>query len=887
MADTALPDLTELAATPASDDELYIVDKSDTTDGVAGTNKKITASNLRGGLLANVVEDTTPQLGGNLDVNGQSIVSASAGNIAITPDTTGSVIIDGLSHPQADGTSGQFLKTNGSGTLSFGDASSGAMARIAGSTYSTIQHMQDIFHSTGVSTGGTITDDGDGTITVAAGTGLIRATDSDVAQILWTDWSAESGANVALTDNDMNYIYVEYNAGSPQVVATTTVRTDDNTNVLLGTIYREGTTLHITETAKPQVGDHALRMINRLKAVAPYARESGGILSETGTRNIAVTAGTWWHGLTKFTTSSLDTSVSGTFRYFYRDGATGWTEVTAQTQIDNTQYDNNSGTLATLSNNKYGVHWVYLGQDSDYYVLYGQGDYTRSEAENADAPASNPPHFAESHAKLIGKIVILKSASTFTSVISAFDTFLNTSTAQDHGSLSGLTDDDHTQYSLLSSQAGAPSSTPTRVGNINIDTTNDKVYIATDTASSADWDLLANVIDDLADVDTDKSKTPADGDVLTFDGTDWNAETPAGGGGQTLYDAVLATSGGDYTDLSTAMAALTAGQTLFVRSGTYTETASFNETTENLTFIGENRETSILELSDSGGGTSSWSGAGMVFKNLTLQISDACRLDIGGADAVIENCNIILGASAPFSAFTFDGGNSKFVHNLCVGNNSAAYRTFTFGSAEQIVQGNVFDIANGSGNANLGVVYVKNSLCVFDSNAISVATSATANAPIYEGRNITNCMIRGSSSNSRGIYASSAGCIIANNRITSCKVGIYAPANDMVITGNYIETTAGSTSEAIDVIGTCVITGNYLKGHASATGVTLSTNGDNNVISGNVFNTWSVGVSVPAAGNSENVIIGNSFSTVTTDISDSGTNTLYQTATDSDRLNTT
>jgi len=34
----------------------------------------------------------------------------------------------------------------------------------------------------------------------------------------------------------------------------------------------------------------------------------------------------------------------------------------------------------------------------------------------------------------------------------------------------------------------------------------------------------------LADVDTDKSKTPADGDVLTFDGTDWNAETPSGGG---------------------------------------------------------------------------------------------------------------------------------------------------------------------------------------------------------------------------------------------------------------------------------------------------------------------------------------------------------------------
>jgi hypothetical protein len=49
----------------------------------------------------------------------------------------------------------------------------------------------------------------------------------------------------------------------------------------------------------------------------------------------------------------------------------------------------------------------------------------------------------------------------------------------------------------------------------------------------------ATAIDDLTDVDTDKSKTPADGDVLTFDGTDWNAETPSGGGGGGTPQAVV------------------------------------------------------------------------------------------------------------------------------------------------------------------------------------------------------------------------------------------------------------------------------------------------------------------------------------------------------------
>ena len=73
-----------------------------------------------------VSADSTPQLGGDLDVNGNSIVSASNGNIAITPNGSGKVIIDGLSHPVADGNAGQVLKTDGSGNLAF--ASVGSLA---------------------------------------------------------------------------------------------------------------------------------------------------------------------------------------------------------------------------------------------------------------------------------------------------------------------------------------------------------------------------------------------------------------------------------------------------------------------------------------------------------------------------------------------------------------------------------------------------------------------------------------------------------------------------------------------------------------------------------------------------------------------------------------
>jgi len=47
--------------------------------------------------ISNVVEDTSPQLGGNLDVNGYTIVSTSNGNINLVPDGTGEVQINGQS----------------------------------------------------------------------------------------------------------------------------------------------------------------------------------------------------------------------------------------------------------------------------------------------------------------------------------------------------------------------------------------------------------------------------------------------------------------------------------------------------------------------------------------------------------------------------------------------------------------------------------------------------------------------------------------------------------------------------------------------------------------------------------------------------------------------
>tara|TARA_R100001015_G_C4604860_1_gene159874 strand:- start:504 stop:1136 length:633 start_codon:yes stop_codon:yes gene_type:complete len=68
-----------------------------------GTNPDIATLAIGTG-IANVVEDTTPQLGGNLDVNGNNIVSTSNGAINIVPNGTGVVSIQGSMNPSVSGT---------------------------------------------------------------------------------------------------------------------------------------------------------------------------------------------------------------------------------------------------------------------------------------------------------------------------------------------------------------------------------------------------------------------------------------------------------------------------------------------------------------------------------------------------------------------------------------------------------------------------------------------------------------------------------------------------------------------------------------------------------------------------------------------------------------
>ena len=67
--------------------------------------------------IPDIVSDTTPQLGGNLDVNGNSITSTSDGDVEIAPNGTGDLLVTADRLRLGDSNANATLTTNGTGDL--------------------------------------------------------------------------------------------------------------------------------------------------------------------------------------------------------------------------------------------------------------------------------------------------------------------------------------------------------------------------------------------------------------------------------------------------------------------------------------------------------------------------------------------------------------------------------------------------------------------------------------------------------------------------------------------------------------------------------------------------------------------------------------------------
>lgn len=139
-------------ADSGADQTLGEADKDSILNFVGGTNATTTISSDSAGEtvitvsstdtdtgILSVAEDTTPQLGGSLDVNGNKIVSVSNGDIDIEPNGTGNVLLGNLTF-DADQTVGagqdNYVLTydHGTGVIGLEVAASGGLANIVEDT---------------------------------------------------------------------------------------------------------------------------------------------------------------------------------------------------------------------------------------------------------------------------------------------------------------------------------------------------------------------------------------------------------------------------------------------------------------------------------------------------------------------------------------------------------------------------------------------------------------------------------------------------------------------------------------------------------------------------------------------------------------------------------
>ena len=94
-----------------------IVTRAGKGSALTWTEGDANITNLNTAKIEHVVEDTTPQLGGDLDVNGFKLTSTTNGNIVLEPNGTGDVFLSSDTVTVGDSNSPATLTTNGTGSL--------------------------------------------------------------------------------------------------------------------------------------------------------------------------------------------------------------------------------------------------------------------------------------------------------------------------------------------------------------------------------------------------------------------------------------------------------------------------------------------------------------------------------------------------------------------------------------------------------------------------------------------------------------------------------------------------------------------------------------------------------------------------------------------------
>lgn len=343
-----------------------------------------------------------------------------------------------------------------------------------------------------------------------------------------------------------------------------------------------------------------------------------------------------------------------------------------------------------------------------------------------------------------------------------------------------------------------------------------------------------------------------------------NLSAGSSGGGQTLYDCIVASSGGDFTTLG---AAITAGNTtIFIREGTYSESA-ITTSVASLTIIGANPETTVLTFA---GNSFSASGAFMHLENVKMTFTTGVA-SFTGDDLEVINCHVSKTGSG---AQTYGATDRAFVRGCrFVSTQTDAGQRINFQSAFSRIIGNHFQYTASAG-AGGGTIQMNAANSVYAGNTFDYS-SGTGTLLLVGGANSTfsdNVLDGGATNGANPVVYSTVNAFTGNVVAGGALAAVFDGTE--TVTGNTF--IAQPDGVQIDQPNT-LFAGNFLRGDnttAGFVGIDVIAANDEVSIQGNYLHTYATGINIGASTNDRCLIVGNYIDNgVTTPLVDAGTGT--------------
>ena len=252
--------------------------------------------------------------------------------------------------------------------------------------------------ATGLYEGGLLSGTGTSVFSISDGDGVIVDNTTnhekpDIDRISWTGLTGITVTNIATAER--TYVGITRSGGVPTVVQQTAPFTASQyrSTIVIGSLG------HIDHTTVTSVSNTPIVAFDRVLLSSDMASQIGTIVTGNNyaginaSLTVAKSSGnTFRQGanyITDLTTPNITTDASisiVTFVYVYRDGSGGLSFGSPTTTIDVNQYDDGTGTLATVPSNKYtNQRFFFFAGSNLTFILYGQNIYQSLDEATSDA----------------------------------------------------------------------------------------------------------------------------------------------------------------------------------------------------------------------------------------------------------------------------------------------------------------------------------------------------------------------------------------------------------------------------------------------------------------------------------------------------------------------